>query len=376
MEAYDEFASIYDFARNCYRLGDYEQACDCYKSALDLKAPRDIHAGSLYWEYSLCLYKNGDCAESLKMIQQGLSYYPDCRELYYIRGEIYYELGLLAHSHVYFTKCISFKVTRAACLSDEYVSDYRAYWYLAAIAAHQGKSEETSQYLRLFVMEKPPFSALQRLCLLLEHLQIETHALINNLRETSGFAALDIDRLLLSIKEHETCLTATNRLDVNGVINNDVDGNLECKGLNRGCFMEAKALIERSPAHEEGSPEHYCILGIAYSRLGIYEQAVEYFLQAMALEPENLIYPCFTFEALAIQATKVLVQKFNSLEENPLLINELLRLCTIKRKSMQLRQTIVDQSDNGDGRGRIYGRFNILSIIDDVSEEDRWNLNV
>lgn len=376
MNAYDDFASIYDFARKCYRLGDYEKACNYYKSALDLTSPRNIQADSLYWEYSLCLYKNGDCAESLKMIQQGLSYYPDCGELYYIRGEIFYELGLLRQSRTNFSKCTAIKGIRSGCPSEERIVKHRAYWFLTAIAARQEKSDEVVHYLRLFVMEEPPFSALQKLCLLLLHLGIEIQTLINHLAEAFGISSPILNRLVLSIKEYEACMNTANQLGENSELKTEGNVALGQHAFNRGCFMEAKVRLERSLAQEVGNPNHHCILGIACSRLGIYEQALEYFLRAMALDPENLTYPCFAFEALAIQTTKVLVQRSNSLEESPVLINELLRLCTFKRKSMRLRQTMADQGDNGDGRGSIYGRFNILSIIDDISEEEIWNLNV
>jgi tetratricopeptide (TPR) repeat protein len=376
MNSNDDFVSNYESARCCYRFGNYEQSRNYFESALTLSNPRDIQAESLYWEYSLCLYKNGDCAESLKMIRQGLAYYPDCPELYHIQGQIYYELGLLGQSRIKFSKCTALKATPAGCLSDKNVSDYGAYWFLTAIAARQGKSDEVFHYLRLFVMEEPPFSALLKLCLLLLHLGIETQTLKNNLVKTYGISSLVFNRLLLSIKENEARLKATTQFDENSSLNTEVNANLGRQAFNRGCLIDAKVLLERSLSQEEESSEDLGILAIACSRLGMYEQALEYFLRAMALDPKNRIYPCFAFEILAIQAIKTLVQRSNSLEESPVLINELLRLCTIKRKSMQLRQAIVDQSADLERLESIYGRLNILSIVDDINEEDIWSISV
>jgi len=119
------------------------------------------------------------------------------------------------------------------------------------------------------------------------------------------------------------------------------------KAFDRGFFKEAKTLLVRSLSNKDEKPEDYYKLGIVCGVFGSYEQALEYFLHAAALLPENQVYPCLVYETLSVQEIKILVEKLDSFTENPALKNELLRLCTLKRKSRRLRQIIEQQETDG-----------------------------
>lgn len=362
MESTKDFACNYERARQCFHLGDFEQSRIYFESARAQINPRDTVAESLFWEYGLCLHENGDYMESFTTVQQGLAFFPDCRQLYLIKGKILYELGLLNQSRICFQKGTSLKVPS---ISPNDVSPDRSYWFLAAIAARLGEEKEALRCFRLFIMENPPLNALLKLYLLLEHLKIEIDTLIYNLLEESELSSLNISSLLTIIKEHKIRLTETN---------GEVNQNIGTPILNQGFDMETRVWLERS-SYLEGSPEYYCMLGIANSRAGHYEQAIEYFLQAMVLDPQNPIYPCFAFEVQAVHAMKILVRSYYTNEYNPVLINELLRLCTIKSKSMRIRHSLAVDGNDAHKSRSVCSHLNILSIVDDVDEEEVWNLN-
>ncbi|MDD3363445.1 MAG: hypothetical protein PHZ03_00530, partial [Syntrophomonas sp.] len=166
---------------------------------------RDEHALQLYWEYSLCLYKLGECAEALSMVEQGLSQYPDCRELYYIKGQIYYEMGMLRHSQEYFLKFIAIK-TSFLKYTEGMAVNYKAYGYLTAISVRDGKCEEALYYLQLFVKANPDISILKKLCLLLLKSGIDEHTLIEILVTSDLISELALVQLLLMSREYGACL--------------------------------------------------------------------------------------------------------------------------------------------------------------------------
>lgn len=331
----------YERARCLLNRGDCEQLRQSYAAALAQTNPRDPEAESLFREYGLCLLKNGNYKESLQTVGQGLAYFPDSREMHHIRGQIYYEIGLLEHSRVCFTKFISLKAPSEISSND--VSDCKAYWFLSAIAARQGKNEEALRYLPRFFAAKPPPSVLHKLCLLLEHLQV------------------DAGHLLSLLPEKEKC--------------SDPDSIPQL--IRAACHDQGEVplVCDVISSFQEGSAEHYCMLGILQSRLGNYEPAVEYFLHAMFLEPGNPIYPCFAFEVEAVQGMKTLLLQTAPDSGNPVLLNELLRLCTIKRKSIIARHTLADAVSDNKQSLTYCANLNILSIEDDCDMEDIWNRN-
>ncbi|MEN6348598.1 MAG: hypothetical protein ABFD08_04255 [Syntrophomonas sp.] len=141
------------------------------------------------------------------------------------------------------------------------------------------------------------------------------------------------------------------------------------KALVNGYYREARILLEQSLSGEEQKAEIYAELGVVCVHLEQYEQAFEYFRHAMTIDSGNRIYPCLTYEALAMKGRQILVLRFASLERSPELKKELLYLCSVRNKSMHLRKQIVKQNDEHfqeDGAG-------ILSLLDDFGTEELWN---
>jgi len=490
-----EIISNYKLAQYFYKREDYEQTRRYLKIVVDHTHPRDEHALQLYWEYSLCLYKLGECAEALSKVEEGLSQYPDCRELFYIKGQIYYEMGLLRQSKDFFVKFVAVKTSFLKCM-EGMATNYEAYSYLIAISVSNGKYEEALHYLRLFISEKPDISTLNKLCLLLLRSGIDKQTLIEILVSSNVISEISLVQLLLTSKEYGICLDVIKNLRkennfyaewiqcqlhlgrynevqnmIYGIIplipmgrdiaiyycvsrwletprqsSRDVllklDGNLAevqaclwieelifnnnspielsdiniqdiikkialtiyilgdiclafdiiqnyclCsrkeayaelgrKAFDSGFFNEAKTLLERSLSQKDEKPEDYYKLGIACGGFGTYEQALEYFLRAATLLPENQVYPCLVFETLAIQEIKILLEKLDSFTENLALKNELLRLSTLKCKSKRLRQIIGQQETDGKGLDDIYNHFDVWPCVKDINEEAIWNVNV
>lgn len=142
-----------------------------------------------------------------------------------------------------------------------------------------------------------------------------------------------------------------------------------------GCCRQAKLLLE----NKADDAEENCMLGIIYSRLGMYEQGIEYFLRAMNMEQGNSVYPCLAFEALAMQAIKVLAQRAPELHGNTIFSQELKRLAAIKQKSKRIRHTIAEHAYSRQAQVRIYGRYDLIAPDDYINEiqqgEDIWKIN-
>lgn len=487
----------YEQARSLHGRGDYEQAQPYFEVALAQTRPVDEHALQLYWEYSLCLYQLGECAKALSIIEEGLSYYPDCRELFFIRGKIYYQIGLLDQSRVCFTKYIGIK-TSLLNYPEAASDNSTAFWYLSLIYAHEGKTEEALSSLKLLDMENINFAKLRVLGSLFIKSGINIKLLIESLRLNKTINEPYLAQLLLKLETYEACLELINHSDkkyslhmewmqcqlhlgryheVQSMIDEDaslimINDNLSIyyciskwlqsprqsaapllansdhnspyvqacllmeefimekaqvilestelknktnsiimktslelfslgasplalnivehffswnrieayrelgrKAFKLGCFQEAKTLLERSISHEGDQAEDYYRLGLASAKLGFYKQAAEYFLQAVALHPENPLYPCLVYESLAIHAIKILVSKSDCLMDNPQLRNELLRLCTLKRKSKRLRQLLLRSENNVEKADSGYNYSDIYYAVDDISEGIAWNIN-
>ncbi|MEN6328554.1 MAG: tetratricopeptide repeat protein [Syntrophomonas sp.] len=371
-----DFAHSYELAEACYKSGDYEQARHYFESALALSNPQDERTASLYWEYTLFLYRTGECATAFSKVKQGLAQYPDCRELYNIQGQIYYELGLLEQSRINFLKCIALKASYKGYIDDENLAEHKPYCFLTAIAALQGKSAEMLHYLQLLAEKNPSFLALQKLCLMLLHLGMETQPLIDILGIVYGISSPALSCLLLMIEEHKACLEALNQFNEKAELKFNDCAALGEQFFNRACFGLPKVVQEKSLTREGSTPQAYCMLGLVCSRSGMYDKALEYFLHAMNLDKDNQVYSCLVFEVLAVHSAKILLQWSNSFWESPAFINELLRLCTIKRKAKLIRQQIVAQENDLKRIGGIKIHGSILSPEDDINEEDVWQINV
>lgn len=353
MESSKELSNNYKLARYFYKRGDFEQARRYLEAELSQTHPCNEHALQLYWEYTLCLYKLGELADALAKVEEGLSKYPDCREFFYIKGQIYYEMGLLRYSRDYFSKFIAIKTSFLDC-DDGVAVNYRAFGYLTAISVRAEKFEEALDYLRLFILETPDISALNKVCLLLLKSGLDENVLIQTLITNNVIPNFDLVRLLLTNQAYEAC--------------NEKEA---CGELGR-----ERTQSERSLSPHQVPAQEYHRLGIICGSLGFYEQAAEYFLRAAVLEPGNQVYPCLIYEALSIKAIEILVAESDPPRDSPILKNELLRLATLKRKSKRLRQIIMQQGNGEKAREDIYGRFDVWSLGDDMGEEAAWNINV
>jgi len=213
----DDFSRYYDLALQFYSRGDYEQAFPYFEQSLSLTNPGDIHTLSLYYKYCRCLYIMGEFSQALLKAEQGLSFYPDCRELFYIRGQIYFEIGLLHESKTNFTKCASLK-THFKEWSDndnDRIENYKIYWYLSAISAYLGNTEEALHYFNNIALENPVLPVLKSLACILINTGIDKKILINSLYEKNTISSTSLIYFLLAIEAYEECRQTIEHIGLN-----------------------------------------------------------------------------------------------------------------------------------------------------------------
>lgn len=488
-----EVLNNYDSARNYYREGAFDQCRRCLQIIEDNTAPRAEHELRLYCAYSLCLFRMGECAEALAKAEQGLSQYPDCRELYYIKGQIFYEMQLLGNSCEYFKKFIAVKTSFINPKADT-AGNCPAYIYLIVIAVRLEKYDEAIYYLQLYMREKPNISELKKLCRPLLKFDIDKKAFTEVVLSSNIASATDLAEMLIQSGDYAACLDVIKGFDkemeywpawiecqlhlgryklvrqaigdqavrknidpksvvyyclagwlenprrsqkefllnqdeifaeikacswidqlISGshqtgsdTIDNRVDDSIKsialltyilgdlCLALDiirnyftcdnraaysylgreafkEGFYSETRILLERSQCRPDEEAEDYYELGMAYAEAGCYEYALEQFLQIVALRPENQVYPCLVYEVLAMQILKNLVENPGLFTDNVTLINELLRICTLKCKSKNLRHIIAGRQYPGAGKSDFH---DIWPLTDAINEEVIWSINV
>ncbi|MFZ5942999.1 MAG: glycosyltransferase [Bacillota bacterium] len=87
----------------------------------------------LYRNYSLCLWELYLYDEAITLLEEGINYYPDYSDLYYILGQIYFALGIYKYALELFNKCQTLKRDMPQYTITQGVNSYLPLEYLADI---------------------------------------------------------------------------------------------------------------------------------------------------------------------------------------------------------------------------------------------------
>lgn len=137
--------SRFNLATSLMNLGQPAEAAAHFRQALS--GMGDQALPGLYRNYSLCLQALGEYDQAVDLCDAGLSIYPDYPDLYFIKGQVCWELGFLAEAEAFFQKCTHFRRVPPEYTTMEEVITSMAWENLAEVRARQGRLEEALQAL-------------------------------------------------------------------------------------------------------------------------------------------------------------------------------------------------------------------------------------
>lgn len=101
----------------------------------------------LYRNYGLCLHDLGEYATAMDVLEQGLSLFPDYPDLYFVKGQVFWEIGFLSEAERCFKKCTRFRRVPPEYTTMEGVTTDLAWENLAEVYAKQGRPGEAVEAL-------------------------------------------------------------------------------------------------------------------------------------------------------------------------------------------------------------------------------------
>lgn len=461
------FDDYYRLFQESYESFDYEQARPYLEKLL---AQSRQNSAEQYWKYSMCLYELGECADALKVAEQATFHYPSNREFNYIKGKIYFDIGLFADSLINFNRFIKIRTTFLSS-SEMTIMKQKTWGYLCFITASKGLAREAQDYWQLLVDEEADLLTIERLVWLCGN-ALSQQSLVSILAASKVINKNELVPFLCKIGAYEACLDVINQAGIENEFilewlrcqlylgkyihvqqklnvfeapfsgdmimyyclsrwlqsprlsagdflikqNNELNAVQAClwvndfifgdgrrpidktdrdlrktikeialiafrlddislaleiiskydngnekqayaelggEALNSGWWEEARTCLERGLGREKESAQDYFRLGTVCRILKNYDQALEHFIRAIVIEPQNRLYPHLAYEAAAAQAIKILSPKSEVLAESQTLTTELLRLLTIKNKSKRLRKIMnLTNPSNTDDRSQ------------------------
>ena len=197
----------YNLAASYYAIGDLEEARQHYESAFRHLHPDASFASALYRNYAICLYALGEYECALKNIDKGLALYPDYPDLYFLKGQVFWDLGMLPQVRASFLRCTQFNEIPAHYTTTVGVTGFLAYENLVEVCERQGDLAAAVDYLIRAWQSEPSFHRLRRLALLLELQGLPGTEIIESVEGLSAeLNGLPMARLLLEVGLHADCL--------------------------------------------------------------------------------------------------------------------------------------------------------------------------
>jgi len=305
----DPFLS-YNLGLSLYALGDLENSRRHYEAARQHLGPGDLFTAAFFRNYAICLGDLGDFEQALSLIDEGLAYFPDYPDLYFIKGELFFDLHLMTQAKDSFLKCLRFR-TSPEYVTTEGVTGYLALQNLAEVSARQQDLDGAVAYLEQALRIRPADALFAQLYSLMRQKGLTEGEVATYLENGFHLDRPVIARLLLDEKK-----AAYGREDLQ---------HLE-KALHGG---SATAGV-------------YYLLGTACANLDRHEQAFVHFAQAGLQEPGNELYAACALEQLASQCL-LQISRMIDLENGPVeLRKEIFKLTSLRRKAQRLKQDLLE----------------------------------
>lgn len=143
----------YNLGISYYMLKELKVSCNYYKKSLENVDHSLGYAPVLYRNYCVCLIETGEFSRAIKIVNEGLAYYPDYPDLYFLKGEIFWEVGLLNEAENCFLRCIQFKKSPVEYTTTAGVNSYMALENLAEVYAGKGNYKQALKYINQVLEE-------------------------------------------------------------------------------------------------------------------------------------------------------------------------------------------------------------------------------
>ncbi|MEW6172571.1 MAG: glycosyltransferase, partial [Bacillota bacterium] len=197
----------YNIGVSYFSLGDIERSRKHYQIALEHVSLDSGFAAALYRNYCLCLCETGDYAGALELADKGLIHFSDYPDLYFLKGQIFWDLNMIARAKVCFLKCTRFRRTPPCYTITEGVTGHLAFENLAEIHAREGSFSEAVDFLMQAIQEQQSTRLLPRLCSLLQGLGYKGPEIAKYLESNFQLDFHTRVQLLFDAGEFESCLT-------------------------------------------------------------------------------------------------------------------------------------------------------------------------
>ncbi|MFZ5898315.1 MAG: glycosyltransferase [Bacillota bacterium] len=245
----------YNLGVSYYTAGHLEDARRHYETAIRHVDPQVAFASALFRNYALCLSDLGEHAQALAVIDRALAFFPDYPDLHFLKGQIYWDLGMLPRAKACFLKCTHFTRVPPEYITTEGLIGPLAFANLAEVCARQGDLDAAVGFAVKAAQQERSYRAFARLCTLLRE-QKRKGAEIAALLKKAGLNSRGTAQLLFDVKEFASCLAeleAEPGLDPETLL-------LRGKCLIRlGCYAEAIEALNGvppgSPAAAKALPE-------------------------------------------------------------------------------------------------------------------------
>ncbi|MGC7846473.1 glycosyltransferase [Desulforudis sp. 1088] len=245
----------YNLGVSYYAAGNLEDSRRHYETAIRHADPGAVFAPVLFRNYALCLSDMGEQAKALEIADRALAFFPDYPDLYFLKGQIFWDLGMLPEAKACFLKCTHFTQVPPEYITTEGVTGRLAFANLAEVCARRGDIDAAVEFILKAAKEDRSYRVFARLCALLKE-QKQTGAETAAFLKKAGLDSRAVVRLLFDVGEFASCLA---ELEAQPVPD---PGTLLLQGkclIRLGRYAEAAEMLNRippgSPAAAKALPE-------------------------------------------------------------------------------------------------------------------------
>lgn len=160
---------------------------------------------ALYRHYTLCLYEMGELTECLRVLDEGLGYFPAYPDLHFLKGRLFFALGLLAQAKACFQTCTGFQRIGPEYTIMKGVSTYLSQVKLAQVAEKADDYPLAAEHLANAYNIIKSYKILVRLARTLKKTLTITE-LVRFLSSRLDMEASELASLLFDLGEYGACL--------------------------------------------------------------------------------------------------------------------------------------------------------------------------
>ncbi|MEW6447570.1 MAG: glycosyltransferase [Bacillota bacterium] len=202
----------YNLGASYFALGDLRNSQRHFETALQRLDPNSGFAAALYRNYCVCLCEMGEYLRALELADKGLTYFPDYPDLYFIKGQIFWDLGMLPQAKASFLKCTRFRQMPPEYTTMQGVTSYLSFENLAEVYSREQNFAEAVKYVTLALKAQPSLRLLSKLCVLLRCLNSNGEEILTYLHDNFSLDPAVAARLLFDVEDFEASLSSAERV--------------------------------------------------------------------------------------------------------------------------------------------------------------------